>query len=67
MLNPKVIGAVAGLVIGVIAVWLGALEAFIVALFVLAGWFIAKFWMGEVDLLDAYERFLKSRGKTRRR
>ena len=67
MLNPKVIGAVAGLVIGVIAVWLGALEAFIVALFVLAGWFIAKFWVGEVDLLDAYERFMSSRGKRRRR
>jgi len=66
MLNPKVIGAVAGLVIGVIAVWLGALEAFIVALFVLAGWFIAKFWVGEVDLLDAYERFMSSRGKRRR-
>jgi hypothetical protein len=63
MLNPKVVGAVAGLVIGVIGVWLGALEAFIVALFILAGWFIGKFWIGEIDLLDAYERFLKSRGK----
>jgi len=67
MLNAKIIGAGAGLVIGVIAVWLGALEAFIVALFVLAGWFIAKFWLGEVDFLDAYERFLSSRGKRRRR
>lgn len=67
MLNPKVVGAVAGLVVGVIGVWLGALEAFIVALFILAGWFIGKFWIGEIDLLDAYERFLRSRGKRPRR
>ena len=37
MLNPKVIGIVIGLVIGVVLVWLGALNAFFVALFILAG------------------------------
>ena len=63
ILNPKLIGALIGLVIGIVAVSAGAWEAFIVALFVLAGWLIAKFWMGEIDLVDSYERFLESRGR----
>jgi len=63
MLNPKAIGAIGGLVIGLIVVSLGVLEAFIVALFIGAGWLIGKFWMGELDLADLYERFMRSRGK----
>jgi len=63
MLNPKLIGAIAGLVAGVIILYFGFLEAILVGLFVLAGWFIAKVWMGEIDLIDIYERFINSRGK----
>jgi hypothetical protein len=63
MLNPKLIGAIAGLVAGVIILYFGFLEAILVGLFVLAGWFIAKVWMGEIDLIDVYERFISSRGK----
>jgi len=67
MLNPKVIGIFIGLAIGVVAIWFGVLNAFLLALFILAGWLIGKFWVGEIDLLDAYERFLTSRGKRPRR
>lgn len=63
MLNPKLIGAIAGLVAGVIILCFGFLKAILVGLFVLAGWFIAKIWMGEIDLIDVYERFISSRGK----
>ena len=63
MLNSKLIGAIAGLVAGVIILYFGFLEAILVGLFVLAGWFIAKVWMGEIDLIDVYERFINSRGK----
>ncbi len=63
MLNPKTIGAAIGLVIGVVVVWLGPLEAFFLALFIIAGWFIGKFWMGEIDVIDIYERFMRNRGK----
>jgi uncharacterized membrane protein len=62
MLNPKIIGAIAGLVLGIVVVCFG-LKAFIVVLFILVGWLIGKFWMGEIDLLDIYERFMRRRGK----
>jgi len=67
MLNPKVIGAIAGLIVGLIVIFFGVLKAFILALFILAGWFVGKIWMGEIDLLDVYERFMSSRGKRPRR
>ena len=63
MLNPKIIGAIAGLVLGLIVVIFGVLEAILVILFVLAGWFIGKVWMGEIDLQELYERFKSGRGK----
>ena len=66
-MNQKVIGIIAGLVIGVIFVWLGALNAFFVALFVLAGWVVAKFLSGEIDILELYQRFMESRGRRTRR
>ena len=66
MLNPKIIGAIVGLIFGVIAIWFGFLEAFLLALFILVGWLVGKFWMGEIDLLALYERFMNSRGKRRR-
>jgi len=67
MLNPKIIGAIAGLVAGIIVVCFGFLKALLIALFVLVGWFIGKVWTGEIDLLDVYERFISSRGKRPRR
>ena len=67
MFNPKIIGAIAGLVLGLIVITLGVLEAILVALFILAGWFIGKVWMGEIDLQDLYERFMSSRGRRPRK
>jgi predicted metal-binding membrane protein len=67
MLNPKVIGVIAGFTLGLVVICLGVLEAFILVLFVLGGWFIGKVWMGEIDLLDLYERFMSRRGKRPRR
>ncbi len=63
MLNAKAIGAIAGLVLGIIVVCFGVLKALLVVLFVVAGWLIGKFLMGEIDLLDLYERFMRGRGK----
>lgn len=65
LLNPKLIGAVIGLVVGLVVIIAGALDAFILIIFILAGWLIAKFLMGEIDFVDAYDRFLRSRGKRR--
>ena len=66
-LSPKLIGAIIGLIIGLVVIIAGALDAFILIVFIVAGWLIAKFWMGEIDFVDAYERFLASRGKKTRR
>ena len=63
MLNSKIIGAIAGLVLGLIVIIFGVLQAILVILFVLAGWFIGKVRMGEIDLQDIYERFIKGRGR----
>ena len=67
MLNPKIIGAITGFGIGIVVLWFGPLKAFLLALFVLAGWFVGKFWMGEIDLFNLYERFMASRRKGPRR
>ncbi len=63
MLNPKIIGAFIGLVIGAVLIWYGALKAFLLGLFILIGWLIGKFFTGEIDLLELYERFMISRGR----
>ncbi|MEA3442299.1 MAG: DUF2273 domain-containing protein [Chloroflexota bacterium] len=65
MLHPKTIGAIAGLVVGLVIVTLGLLKAIIVALFVLAGWYVGKVYTGEIDLIDIYERFKSNREKKR--
>jgi len=61
--NAKVIGIAAGLVAGLIIAWLGFAKFRVVALCVLIGWFVAKVYLGEIDLLDAYERFQSGRGR----
>ncbi|MCJ7521833.1 MAG: DUF2273 domain-containing protein [Dehalococcoidia bacterium] len=67
MFNEKVIGAIAGFAVGIAFIAYGALDAFFLALFILAGWLIGKFLLGEIDVLDAYERFMESKGKRSRR
>lgn len=62
--NPKLIGVIMGLAIGLVLVFAGALNAFILALFVLGGWIVGKYVAGEIDLDDLYDRYL--RGRTRR-
>jgi hypothetical protein len=66
-MSNAITGIIAGLSIGVVFAWLGALNAFFVALFMLAGWFVSKFWSGEIDILELYERFMQSRGGARSR
>lgn len=66
MMHPKTIGLVAGLIAGIIIAWLGFAKFLIVALCVLIGWFVAKVYLGEIDLLDAYERFQAGRGRKSR-
>jgi hypothetical protein len=68
-MSNTAIGIIAGLAIGVVFAWLGALNAFFVGLFMLAGWVISKLWLGEIDILEIYEHFMQSRGggKGRRR
>jgi len=61
MMHPKTIGVVAGLIAGIVIVWLGFAKFLVVALCVLIGWFIAKVYLGEIDLLDTYERFQAGR------
>jgi ABC-type tungstate transport system substrate-binding protein len=65
--NAKLVGAAIGLIISIVIVWQGPLEALIVALFTLGGWLIGKYFSGEIPILDALlERFIASRRGRRR-
>ncbi len=66
MMHPKTIGIVGGLIAGVIITWLGFAAFLVAALCSLIGWFVAKVYLGEIDLLDAYERFQADRGRRTR-
>ena len=60
--NPKLVGPVLGIIIGVVGVWQGPLDAFIVALFGVAGWIVGKYLSGEIPIVDILlERFISSR------
>jgi len=63
MRNPKTVGIVAGLVAGLIIAVLGFAKFLVVALCVGIGWLVAKVYLGEIDLLDTYERFQSGRGR----
>ena len=65
--NPKMIGALIGLAIGVVLVFAGALNAFIVALLILLGWIIGSYLAGEIDVDDLYDRFVRGRTKKNNR
>jgi len=66
ILTPKLIGALFGLVVGLVAVLLGVGKAFILALFILAGWLIGKLYMGELDLPAIYRRYKNFRDAKKR-
>jgi len=66
VLNPKLIGAFFGLIVGLVAVLLGIIKALILVLFILAGWAIGKFCMGELDIPAMYRRFKASRDERKR-
>lgn len=66
MLNPKLIGAFFGLAVGLVAVLLGIGQAFILILFILAGWIIGKIYMGELNLFALYRNFKTSRDEKKR-
>ncbi len=66
-LNPKSVGAIIGLVLGLVVLIFGVGKAIILLLFVLAGWFVGKVWAGEIDLIEVYERFKSDRNMRNRR
>jgi uncharacterized membrane protein len=66
-LNPKNVGAIIGLVLGLVVLIFGVGKAIILLLFVLAGWFVGKVWSGEIDLIEVYERFKSDRNMRNRR
>ncbi len=62
MNDPKLLWAAVGLVVGVIGVTLGPLEAFIVLIFTLVGWGVGKYAAGEIPIIDRLlERFFSDR------
>jgi len=60
--NPKIVGLILGLAIGIVLVWLGAWQAVVVGVLGSAGWLIGKYVAGELAIVDALlDRFLESR------
>jgi uncharacterized membrane protein len=60
-MNGKLLGALSGLVFGVVLFWKGFGEAVAVLLLVLLGWFVGKLASREVDVLSLLERISKRR------
>jgi hypothetical protein len=62
MNDPKFLWAAVGLVVGIIGVALGPLEAFIVLVFTVIGWVVGKYAAGEMPVVDRIlERFFSDR------
>lgn len=61
--TAKLIGILIGLMFGLITIFVGIWEAIIVLMCIFLGWFLTKFWAGEIDFIDWYEGFLRKRGK----
>ena len=62
MNDPKFLWAAVGLVVGIIGVSLGPLEAFIVLVFTVIGWVVGKYAAGEMPVVDRIlERFFSDR------
>jgi hypothetical protein len=66
MLNPKLIGAFLGMVVGLVAVLVGIWQAFILVLFILAGWLIGRIYMGELNPFAMYRKYKASREEKKR-
>ena len=62
--NPKLVGLILGLIVGLVLIFAGGWNALVVGIFLLGGWLVGKFVAGEIDLDDLYDRHL--RGRTRR-
>ena len=62
MSDPRFIWTAIGLMVGVVGVTVGALEAFIAFLFTGAGWLIGKYMAGEIRIIDMLlERFFSDK------
>jgi uncharacterized membrane protein len=62
MNDPKVIWTAIGLIVGVVGVTVGPLEALIVLIFTSLGWLIGKYVAREIPLIDEWmERFFSNR------
>jgi NADH:ubiquinone oxidoreductase subunit 5 (subunit L)/multisubunit Na+/H+ antiporter MnhA subunit len=62
MFNTKLIFTIGGLLVGVIGVAFGPLEAFVVLLLTVVGWLIGKYAAGEMHAVDVFlERFFSNR------
>ena len=62
MNNPKLIFTAIGLMVGVVGVAFGPLEAFIVLVFTSLGWLVGKYVAGEIPIIDTFlERFFSDR------
>ena len=62
MFNTKLICTIGGLLVGVIGVAFGPLEAFIVLLLTAVGWLVGKYAAGEMQVVDVFlERFFTNR------
>ena len=62
MLNTKLIFTIGGLLVGVIGVAFGPLEAFIVLLLTAVGWLIGKYAAGEMQVVNVFlARFFSNR------
>jgi len=65
LLNPKILGAIYGLIVGLILILEGPLEAFLVALLIFAGWVVGKIVSREIDFGYIAEMFTGRRERIR--
>jgi hypothetical protein len=65
-LDLKIVFAFFGLAVGLVAVLVGIGHAFVLALFIVAGWLIGKIAMGELNPVELYKSFKASRDEKRR-
>ncbi len=65
LLSPKVLGAIYGLIVGLILILEGPLDAFLVALLIFAGWVVGKIVSREIDFGYIGEMFTGRRERIR--
>jgi len=62
-LNPKMVGLVMGLIVALVLIFAGGWNALVVAVFLLLGWIVGKYFAGEINLDELYDRHLRGRTK----